>query len=92
MIVADGCGNTAKACGALNLGRSPYYLTCQKSEVSHLLEHEIISKNKDHPRYGCRRITAECVEMDIWSMQDGLSEWNVSKDFKYRKSCEKWSD
>ena len=58
MIVAEGCGNTAKACGALNLGRSSYYHTCQKSEVSHLLEHEIISKNKDHPGYGYRRITA----------------------------------
>jgi putative transposase len=58
MIVAEGFGNTAQACRALNLGRSTYYLTCQKSEVSHLLEQEIISKSKDHPRYGYRRITA----------------------------------
>jgi len=29
-----------------------------KSEVSNLLEQEIISKSKDHPRYGYRRITA----------------------------------
>ena len=58
MIVAEGFGNTAQACRALNLGRSTYYLTCQKGEVSHLLEQEIISKSKDHPRYAYRRITA----------------------------------
>ena len=58
MIVAEGFGNKAQAGRALNLGRSTYYLTCQKSEVSRLLEQEIISKSKDHPRYVYRRITA----------------------------------
>jgi hypothetical protein len=57
MIVAEGFGNTAQACRALNLGRSTYYLTSQKSEISHLLEQEIIAKSKEYPRYGNRRIT-----------------------------------
>ena len=58
MFVAEGFGNTAQACRSTNLGRSTYYHTCQKGEVSHLLEQEIISKSKDHPLYGYRRITA----------------------------------
>ena len=39
------------------LGLSTYYLTCLKNEVLHLLEQEIISKSKDHPRYSYRRTT-----------------------------------
>ena len=58
MIVAEGFGNTAQECRALNLGTSTYYLTYKKGEISQLLEQEIISKSKDHPRYGYRRITA----------------------------------
>ena len=58
MIVAEGFGNTAQGCRALNLGRFTYYLTSQKSDISLLLEQETISKSKDHPRYGYRRITA----------------------------------
>ena len=58
MIVAEGFGNTAQACRALNLGRCTYYITWQKGEVRHLLEQEIISKSKDHPRYGYRAFTA----------------------------------
>ena len=58
MIVAEDFGNTAQACRERNLGPSKYYLTCQKSEVSYLLEQEIISKSKDRPRYGYRRIAA----------------------------------
>ena len=55
MIVAEGFGNTAQACRALNLGRVTYYHTWQKSKVSHPLGQEIISKSKDHPHYGYRR-------------------------------------
>ena len=58
MNFVEGFGNTAHACRALDQGRSTYYLTCHKDEVSHLLEQEIISKSKDHSRYGYRRITA----------------------------------
>ena len=58
MIFAEGFGNTAQACRALKLARSTYYLTSLKSEASHLLEQETISKSKDHPRYDYRRITA----------------------------------
>ena len=73
MIVAEGFGNTAQACRALNLGRSTYYLTSQKSEVSHLLEQEIRSKSKDHPRYGYRRITG-VVRRDGYSVNAKLTQ------------------
>ena len=58
MIVAEGFDNTAQAGRALKLGLPTYYLTRQKSVVSHLLDQEIISKSKDHPRYSYRAITA----------------------------------
>lgn len=58
MIVPEGFGHTAQAYGALNLGRSSYYLMCQNSEISRLMEQEIISKIEDHPRYCYRRIAA----------------------------------
>ena len=58
MIVVEGFGDKAHAYHGLNLGRSTYYFTSQKTESSFILEHEIISKSKDHPRYGYRRITA----------------------------------
>ena len=82
MIVTEGFGNTAQACRALNLERFTYYLTCQNSDVSHLLKKEIISKPKDHLRYGYRRITAVVRREGYLVNSDGLSKCGESKDFK----------
>ena len=49
---------TAKACRALGLARSSFYLTSQRSTRSHALHNEIKSLSQKHPRYGYRRITA----------------------------------
>ena len=73
MIVAKGFGNPAQTCRALNLGRSPYYLTV-KERGNASIGKEIIFKSKDHPRCGYRRIQPWCVEMGIWSRKtDSLS-------------------
>lgn len=55
--MAEGHGNTAQACRALNLRRSTFYRMSQKSEASHRLEQAIVAKSQDHPRYGYRRAT-----------------------------------
>jgi transposase InsO family protein len=57
LTLAQGHGNTAQVCRALNLGRSTFYRAIQKSEASRRLENAIVAKSQDHPRYGYRRVT-----------------------------------
>jgi putative transposase len=58
MIVEEGLGRTAAACRALELGRSSYYRGSQRSSGSVKLEGRIVELSEQHPRYGCRRVTA----------------------------------
>jgi len=51
-------GTTAKACRALGLARSSFYLTSQLSTESRTMQRQIKVLSEKHPRYGYRRITA----------------------------------
>jgi len=58
VLTQEGKGNTAQLCRALDLNRSSYYALSKQSVESLELEKQVISKSRDNPRYGYRRITA----------------------------------
>jgi hypothetical protein len=56
--VLQGKGAIAKACRAMNLNRSTFYLKSQVSETSQQQRKRVIELRKEKPRSGYRMITA----------------------------------
>jgi len=54
----QGKAGVSSMCRALDLNRSSFYTTSQRSAQSIELEKSILTKSDDNPRYGYRRITA----------------------------------
>jgi putative transposase len=54
----EGMSNAARACRALGLARSSFYLVSCKRPSSQKPNQKIVALSEEHPRYGYRRITA----------------------------------
>ena len=57
-LVEEGLSNAARACRALGLALSSFYLVSRKRPSSVKLNQKIVELSEEHPRYGYRRITA----------------------------------
>lgn len=58
VFTEQGKACVSSMCRALDLNRSSFYATSQRSTQSIELENSILRKSDDHPRYGYRRVTA----------------------------------